>query len=149
MNGPVDAAAAEPDGNYILEDQIGFILRQVNQRHTAIFAASMGQELTPTQWAAIAKLLETGACTQNLLGRLTAMDAATIKGVVDRLIRRGLAETRPDPANKRRLLVDLTAKGVALAREMTSRAVNITRETLKPLSQDERKVLLPLLMKLR
>jgi len=30
-------------------------------------------------------LTETGPCSQNLLGRLTAMDVATIKGVIDRL----------------------------------------------------------------
>ena len=62
---------------YILERQVGFILRQVSQRHTSIFAAKIGDDLTPTQWATLAKLLERGPCSQNLLGRQTAMDAAT------------------------------------------------------------------------
>ena len=47
------------------------------------------------QWAALAKLAEVGECSQNLLGRLVAMDVATIKGVVERLVRRGFAATRP------------------------------------------------------
>src|SRR6201987_1791056 len=88
---------------YILDEQIGFILRQVWQRHATIFARDIGINLTPTQWAALAKLTETGACSQNQLGRLTAMDVATIKGVIDRLTARGLTETRPDPADGRRL----------------------------------------------
>ena len=83
--------------SYILDEQIGFILRQVWQRHAAIFARDIGINLTPTQWAALAKLNETGPCSQNQLGRLTAMDVATIKGVIDRLTTRGLTETSPDP----------------------------------------------------
>src|SRR5206468_11474424 len=74
--------------SYILDEQIGFILRQVWQRHSTIFARDIGINLTPTQWAALAKLAETGPCSQNLLGRLTSMDVATIKGVIDRLRQR-------------------------------------------------------------
>src|ERR1700754_4900963 len=88
---------------YLLDEQIGFILRQVSQRHAAIFARDIGIEMTPTQWAALARLLETGPCSQTLLGRLTAMDVATIKGVIDRLTARGLTETSPDPEDGRRL----------------------------------------------
>jgi len=83
---------------YVLEEQIGFILRQVWQRHATIFAREIGINLTPTQWAALAKLTETGPCSQNQLGRLTAMDVATIKGVIDRLTARGLTETSADLA---------------------------------------------------
>src|ERR1700710_690427 len=83
--------------SYILDEQIGFILRQVWQRHAAIFAREIDINLTPTQWAALAKLTETGPCSQNLLGRHTAMDVATIKGVIDRLTARGLTEARPHP----------------------------------------------------
>src|ERR1700743_1697443 len=97
--------------SYILDDQIGFILRQVWQRHSAIFAREIGINLTSAQWAALSKLTETGPCSQNQLGRLTAMDVATIKGVIDRLTARGLTETSPDPEDGRRLLVSLTRAG--------------------------------------
>ena len=94
---------------YLLDEQVGFLLRQVSQRHAAIFSAHMGPEVTPTQWAAMAKLLETGPCSQNLLGRLTAMDAATIKGVIDRLTKRRLTETSADPEDARRVVVGTDA----------------------------------------
>ncbi|MGY4409921.1 DNA-binding MarR family transcriptional regulator [Bradyrhizobium sp. LB7.1] len=74
--------------SYVLDEQVGFILRQVWQRHSAIFSREIGTNITPTQWAALSKLVETGPCSQNQLGRLTAMDVATIKGVIDRLTRR-------------------------------------------------------------
>jgi MarR family transcriptional regulator, lower aerobic nicotinate degradation pathway regulator len=134
---------------YVLEEQIGFILRQVWQRHATIFAREIGINLTPTQWAALAKLSETGPCSQNHLGRLTAMDIATIKGVIDRLTARGLTETTSDPGDARRLLVSLTRAGQQLAEKAVPNAHAITRETLAPLDAREREILVALLGKLR
>ena len=134
---------------YILDEQIGFILRQVSQRHAVIFARDIGIDLTPTQWAALAKLQETGPCSQNQLGRLTAMDVATIKGVIDRLTARGLTETSSDPEDGRRLLVSLTKAGQQLAEKAAPNALAISRETLAPLEPKEREVLMELLNRLR
>ncbi|WFU44476.1 MarR family winged helix-turn-helix transcriptional regulator [Bradyrhizobium sp. CB82] len=134
---------------YVLDEQVGFILRQVWQRHSAIFARDIGTNLTPTQWAALSKLAETGPCSQNQLGRLTAMDVATIKGVIDRLSARGLTETSQDPEDGRRLLVSLTRAGQQLAEKVAPNALAITRETLAPLEPKERELLMALLGKLR
>jgi DNA-binding MarR family transcriptional regulator len=134
---------------YVLDEQIGFILRQVSQRHAAIFTRDIGAELTPTQWAALAKLAETGPCSQNQLGRLTAMDVATIKGVIDRLTARGLTETSSDPEDGRRLRVSLTRAGQQLVDKVASNALAISRETLTPLDPRERELFVALLEKLR
>jgi MarR family transcriptional regulator, lower aerobic nicotinate degradation pathway regulator len=135
--------------SYRLDEQVGFLLRQVSQRHAALFAEGIGDDLTPTQWAALAKLAERGPTSQNLLGRRTAMDAASIKGVVDRLTRRGLVETRPDPEDGRRLLVALTEAGRALAHETAPRALAVSEATLAPLDPRERAMLTELLEKMR
>ena len=135
--------------SYVLDEQIGFILRQVWQRHATIFARDIGINLTPTQWAALAKLSEAGPCSQNQLGRLTAMDVATIKGVIDRLTARGLTETSPDPEDGRRLLVSLSRAGAQLAEKAAPNALAISRETLAPLDPRERETLVGLLNKLR
>ena len=134
---------------YVLEEQVGFMLRLVWQRHATIFAKEIGINLTPTQWAALAKLTETGPCSQNQLGRLTAMDVATIKGVIDRLTARGLTETGADPEDGRRLRVTLTRAGQQLAEKVASNALAISRETLAPLDPREREILVALLSKLR
>lgn len=134
---------------YVLDEQVGFILRQVWQRHSAIFSREIGTNLTPTQWAALSKLAETGPCSQNQLGRLTAMDVATIKGVIDRLSVRGLTETSQDPEDGRRLLVSLTRAGQQLAEKLAPNALAISRETLAPLDAKERDLLMALLNKLR
>jgi DNA-binding MarR family transcriptional regulator len=142
-----NAKLAKPP--YVLDEQVGFILRQVWQRHSAIFARDIGTNLTPTQWAALSKLAEAGACSQNQLGRLTAMDVATIKGVIDRLTARGLTETSQDPEDGRRLLVSLTRAGQQLAEKVAPSALAVTRETLAPLDAKERETLMVLLNKLR
>src|SRR5947208_14573257 len=92
---------------YVLEEQIGFILRQVWQRHATIFAREIGINLTPTQWAALARLTDTGPCSQNQSGRLTAIDVATIEGAIDRLTPRGVTATSHDTDDGRRLVVSL------------------------------------------
>ena len=135
--------------SYVLDEQVGFILRQVWQRHSSIFSRDIGTNLTPTQWAALSKLAETGPCSQNQLGRLTAMDVATIKGVIDRLTARGLTETSQDPEDGRRLLVSLTRAGQQLAEKVAPSALAITRETLAPLDARERETLIALLSRLR
>ncbi len=118
---------------YRLDDQVGFVLRQAQQRHTTLFAARMIEGLTPTQWAALAKLAELGPCSQNRLGRLTAMDAATIKGVIDRLGMRGLTRAVPDAEDARRRVIELTPLGAEVYARGEPVADAITAETLAPL----------------
>lgn len=147
---PSTVSRAELSGAaYILDDQVGFILRQAYQRHAAIFVERFGDDLTPTQWAAVSKLAELGDCSQNLLGRHTAMDVATIKGVVERLARRGLVMTQPDPEDRRRLMVSLSEEGRALYEARQAIAHQVTAETLAPLKPQEQATLLRLLGRLR
>ena len=134
---------------YILDDQIGFVLRQAYQRHAALFAERLGESLTPMQWAVLAKLAELGACSQNMLGRLTAMDVATVKGVVERLIKRGLVEINADPDDRRRVALSLSPSGRDLYQSLAGIALEISQLTLAPLEAEERGTLLSLLARLR
>ena len=143
------ASRSASAATYVLDEQVGFLLRQINQRHGALFADAMGHELTPTQWAALAKLAEMGVCSQNQLGRFTAMDVATIKGVVDRLIRDGHAETHPDPEDGRRFRVALTDQGRETYERLVPVAFKISAATLDALLPKERLEFLRLLKKLR
>jgi len=134
---------------YRLEDQVGHVLRRAHQRHTAIFQDGMEElQLTPTQFAALAKISDVGEVSQNHLGRLTAMDPATIQGVIQRLEARKLLARQPDPKDRRCTLLSLTLEGRVLLAEAVARARRITEATLAPLSPAERQTLLALLRKL-
>jgi DNA-binding MarR family transcriptional regulator len=139
---------ASPCGRYVVDDQVGFLLRIAMQRHTAIFMSRMIEQLTQTQFAALAKLHEVGPCSQNQLGRRIYLDAATIKGVVDRLSARGFVTALNDPTDRRRLAVALTPRGRAVTEAAMKVAAQITAETLKPLDEEERRAVVILLGKL-
>ena len=133
---------------YVLDEQVGFLMRVAMQRHTSIFMSRMIEGLTQPQFAALAKLLEVGPCSQNHLGRLIYLDASTIKGIVDRLQLRGLVATCDDPSDKRRRAVTLTDKGRRTTEAATGVAAKITKKTLAPLTGEEQKAVLKLLRKL-
>ena len=135
----------KPDLEYQLGEQAGFLLRKANQRHTAIFSSQIGCDLTPTQFSALARLYEQAPVSQNELGRQTAMDVATIKGVIDRLRKRGLLATGADRHDQRRILVQLTDEGRALVKKARCNALQITAHTLSPLAAEDRKTLIRLL----
>jgi DNA-binding MarR family transcriptional regulator len=132
---------------YILDDQIGYLLRRVTQRHLAIFSDRI-PEVTTTQLAVLARLTQLGPLSQNRLGRETSLDGATIKGVVDRLLRMGLVTTSPDPDDRRRLTVALSPAGKALFAARKATALAVSAETLAPLSTAERAQLHALLLRL-
>jgi len=132
---------------YILDTQVGFLLRRANQRHLGLFSRRV-PDLTPTQFAALAKLCELEHLSQNALGRAIAMDAATIKGVVDRLRHKGLVATRPDPDDQRRIFVEPTEAGEAAFYAIEDRAHEVTQDTLEPLNAAEQQEFLRLLSKL-
>ena len=142
---------AQPDiseDRYVLDDQGGFLMRIAMQRHTSIFTSRMLEGLTQTQFAALAKLYEVGPCSQNHLGRLIYLDAATIKGVVDRLHLRGLLTALSDPKDRRRRAVALTDRGRSSTEAAMQVAAGITAATLTPLTAEEQRMVVKLLRKL-
>jgi DNA-binding MarR family transcriptional regulator len=133
---------------YLLEEQVGFLLRVAMQRHSTIFASGIAANLTAPQFSALVKLLQEGPLSQNHLGRLIYLDVATIKGVVERLRARGLVTSKDDPRDGRRHVITLTPTGRRLVEAAIPQAAKITEKTLAPLSEKERAQFVQLLKKL-
>ena len=148
LNIVTPAADAAEHGRYVLDDQVGFLLRVTLQRHTSIFTTRMIEGLTQTQFAALAKLHEVGPCSQNHLGRLIYLDAATIKGVVDRLGARGFLTALNDPNDRRRRALALTDRGRQVTEPAMLVAAEITAITFAAFSGDEQRTVTRLLKKL-
>ena len=136
-------------GEYRLEEQVGHLLRRAHQRATAVFLEHLGDaQLTPTQFAALVKLYDEGELSQNHLGRLTAMDPATIQGVIRRLMERGLITDRAHPNDRRRTLLRLTPAGQALIVQLIPNGFSVSAATLENLAPTERATFLDLLKRL-
>jgi len=135
-------ATADP-GDYVLEHQVGFLLRCAHQRATEVFNSVMAPfAVTPTQFAALAKIDDLGSVSQNRLGRLTAMDPATISGVVGRLIARGFVRQSPDRNDARQLRLALTPAGRSATAQMKAVAAEVSQRTLAPLRPGQCEALL-------
>ena len=133
--------------NYQLDNQVGYKLRLASQRHLEIFSRHL-PEMTPTQFSILVRLFEVGEVSQNQLGRLVAMDAATTKGVVTRLIDRGLVQPRKEGKDLRWLQISLTGEGRGAVGNAIEKAQAITKETTERLTPRELARLLTLLDKL-
>jgi MarR family transcriptional regulator, lower aerobic nicotinate degradation pathway regulator len=143
---PADTIADALAG-FTVEDHVGFLLRRAHQRHVALFTAAH-TDLTPTQFTALLKTVELRRITQNHLGRLTAMDPATIQGVVRRLIARDLMRSGRDKMDRRTAVLEPTEAGVALIANVVACARRSHEAALAPLSPEERVQVLALLRKM-
>lgn len=76
------------------------------------------------------------------------MDVATIKGVVGRLQRKDLVTLRSDPKDKRRTIIALSNKAAAMIDQLHDIGEDISNETLRPLTNNEKTRLLQILEKI-
>lgn len=131
------------------ERQIGFLLRKATQRNLAIFQKHVPiPNLTSVQAAALLVLLDHSPCSLTTLGRHAAMDPATTRGVVERLNERHLVSILSDAADKRKVMVRLEKKGRQAVNDLIPILFAIADETLAPLNDAERAMLLHLLGKI-
>jgi DNA-binding MarR family transcriptional regulator len=139
----------QPSRPYLLDEQVGFILRRAHQRASAIFARHFKDaNLSPVQFSALAKIQEQGHISQNHLGRLIYMDPATTMGVVNRLAARDLVRRMNDSSDRRRTLLSITSMGLKTLEECEDMGFRVTAETLEPLNEAERTIFLELLARL-
>jgi DNA-binding MarR family transcriptional regulator len=91
-----------------------------------------GQPLSPT------------AIAQRLI-----VTTASVTSLLDTLERRGLVERRPDPADRRRLLVAITDDGLALVDQFLPEVVALQTAVMAPLSESQRRQLVKQLATVR
>jgi DNA-binding MarR family transcriptional regulator len=144
------STVSSPDDatGYVVDEQIGYLLRIAMQRHANIFSSLMVKGLTAPQFAALSKLSQVGACSQNQLGRLVYLDVASTKGVVERLRSKGFISLRNDPDDGRRHEITITPAGRKALRRAMPIGKEITERTLAPLGAKERGELKRLLKKI-
>ena len=119
------------------------------RRHLAIFSQTIGDpQLTAVQFAVLSANRRLGPSSMSDLGKATAIDAATVRGIIERLQARGLIELQTNPEDRRKVVVQLTATGNALVEQVTPTAARISELTMSDLSEVERVAVLYLLRKL-
>lgn len=135
---------------FCIEESVGFLLAKVHQRMLARFRDELDPfGVTPHQFVLLAFLWQRDGVTQVELSECSEVDRTTISGLVDRLVKAGLVERRPNPADRRAHLICLTEAGRGLEPELTARSLRVREAISADLAPGEYEQLCTLLRKLR
>jgi len=141
---------AEPnDGSDWAEQltQMERLLLRVGWLEQRCFARDLSQlGVTVPQFAVLRLIHQRGGRpTMTALADAMLLRCATLTGIVDRLVRTGLAVRGRDPEDRRRVLVELTARGTELVAQARNAREARVLKTLEHLTPEEAQELLRLL----
>jgi DNA-binding MarR family transcriptional regulator len=109
-----------------------------------MYAAHVGHR---SHYSLLAALEETGPTSQADLGRRIGLDPSDVTAAMTHLENQGFVERTPDPQDKRRNLVSITASGLGHLREIDAVVGKSQDELLEPLSAQERRELIRMLQR--
>jgi MarR family transcriptional regulator, lower aerobic nicotinate degradation pathway regulator len=96
----------------------------------------------------LASLIEDGPASQAALGRRTGIHLSDMVAALNELEEDGFVARAPDPADRRRNVITVTASGRKRSDQLASSAQGIQDALLEPLDEAERRALTALLGKL-
>lgn len=135
--------------SYVVTEQIGHLLRKAYQRHLSTFQENAADpNLTSVQFVTLCVLRDNGPSSQAELVKATAIDQATIRGIIDRLKARKFISVGRDDSDGRKVIMTLRPEGDAIIDAMYASARKISELTAKNLNAAERVALDYLLRKL-
>jgi len=127
-------------------------LSRVDRASNAAIEARLGEHgLNRGEFDVLATLRRGGepyTLAPTALARWMMLSSAAMTNRVDRLEAAGLVERRPDPGDRRGLLVALTPDGKRVVDAAVADHVENERRMLEPLSEEEQRTLNALLRKL-
>ncbi|HFZ8995440.1 TPA: MarR family winged helix-turn-helix transcriptional regulator [Citrobacter freundii] len=123
------------------------LLRQLFQQHTAQWQQAL-PELTKPQYAVLQAIAAQPGIEQIALTEAAVSTKATLAEMLSRMENRGLVKREPDPTDKRRRFVYLTAEGESLLRTAQPLGNDVDETFLCHLSADERRQFITLIKKM-
>lgn len=134
---------------YDFTEQVGHLLRKAYQRHMAIFQQQVGDaQLTAVQFITLCAVRDRGPSSLTELVAATAVDQATIRGIIERLKARELVDLGHDAQDKRKVIVHLSEAGRDVVERTVPLALEISEATLAHLNPAERVAMSYLLRKM-
>jgi MarR family transcriptional regulator, lower aerobic nicotinate degradation pathway regulator len=126
-----------------------WLLSRANARAQGLLADAFAAEgVRGYHFRLLAALDQYGPASQADLGRHTGIDRSDVVATLNDLVERRLAERAPDPTDRRRNVVTLTARGATTLDRLDAVLDGVQDAVLAPLTATERKTLVRLLAKL-
>ncbi len=143
------ACGATPGcGEY--DSDLNCLMANATRGHRVLLASLLGEiDLYPGQERVMGALWDNGPQSQNGLARIVGIDVSTMTKTLQRLERSGFVSRRPDPANRRISIVDVTPKGHALRPEVDRVLAEMHRRMTQGLTAEQTGELLTLLSVVR
>jgi DNA-binding MarR family transcriptional regulator len=143
---PYDGEMKTPDR---LRRRASRLLSQMSTRSDRLMNDGLAQvEARKWHYAVLASLQEFGPGSQATLSRRTGIYRSDMVGVLNELAERGLVERAPDPDDRRRNVITITAQGRRHLRRLDQVLDDLHEELLAPLTPTERDQLIQLLTRL-
>ncbi|MFQ5433067.1 MAG: MarR family winged helix-turn-helix transcriptional regulator [Nitrospinota bacterium] len=122
--------------------------RAANALETRALAHIGTLNMCISDFAVLELLLHKGVTPVNTIARKVLLTSGSITPAVDRLVKRGFAERKNDPGDRRVRLVRLTANGRRLIVKAFKEHEKVMERAATSLNQTERAALIRLLKKL-
>jgi DNA-binding MarR family transcriptional regulator len=140
-----DAAVAVhfPRHAFELGKYLPFRLTVLSNRLTRRVARFYGEQfkLSAPEWRTMAVLGQQGAMSANAVITQTTMDKVRVSRAVAKLLKTGFITRDSDPQDRRRAILDLTAAGREIYRQIVPLVQEVEAEIVAALSGPERAVL--------
>jgi DNA-binding MarR family transcriptional regulator len=138
-----------PANEYVFSDQVGHLLRRAYQRHVAIFQQTIPDaQLTAAQFVVLCAVRHFVSCSLSEIVKTTAIDQATMRGIIARLKARKVIRVSHDAHDRRKVLVSLTPAGEKIVDATVPAAFEVSEATFGNLNAAERVAIIYLLRKM-
>ncbi|MEU3163566.1 MarR family transcriptional regulator [Streptosporangium sp. NPDC006930] len=130
------SSSAGDCGDY--DNDLNCLMAYATRGHRVLLADLLGEiDLYPGQERVMGALWDNGPQSQNALARIVGIDVSTMTKTLQRLERSGFVSRRPDPANRRISIVDITPKGHALRPEVDRVLAEVHRRMTDGLTAEQ------------
>lgn len=146
----IQKRARAADRVFVLENYVPFRLSVLANRMTRAVSRVYMQRfhLAAPEWRTLAVLGRFGAMSANGVVERTAMDKVRVSRAIGRLLELGYITRKTDTEDRRRAVLELTAAGHAVYRQIVPRALAVEEDLMHALTRDERNAFGSLLAKL-
>lgn len=123
-------------GDY--DSDLNCLMANATRGHRVLLASLLGEiDLYPGQERVMGALWDNGPQSQNALAKIVGIDVSTMTKTLQRLERSGFVSRRPDMANRRISIVDVTPKGHALRPEVDRVLTEMHRRMTQGLTAEQ------------
>ena len=114
-------------------NRFSFVLRRDLQDRFRQNGIKMGAE----EWAVLLLLWQEDGQTPGALAQRSVKDQTTLTRLLDGMVRKGLVNRTPDAKDRRRVRVNLTAKGQGMQATLVPLAAGLIEQSQRGISTDD------------